>query len=160
MRYLSESRRPWPILEPFMVLVAQYSRIGAPHMLTYKAPLVSHSEQSQSLQFDIRDLVSMMGQLLQSGKRPCVSNSSDARFDYQNYDRSPPRVNTFRQRSPTPPYRQRSPSPLDLPLPLEDQDYLVVTTIIHFIGHPILLSNREPSEYVMLHSRPNENKYI
>jgi hypothetical protein len=54
--------------------------------------------------------------------------------DYQNYDRSPQRVNTFRQRSPTPPYRQRIPSPRDLPLPLEDQDYLVVTTMIHFIG--------------------------
>ena len=76
-----------------------------------KAPLVSHSEQSQSLQSDIRDLVSMMGQLLKSGQRPGVSNSSDARYDYRNYDRSPQRVNTFRQRSPTPPYRQRSPRP-------------------------------------------------
>ena len=77
-----------------------------------KAPLVSHSEQSQSLQSDIRDLVSMMGQLLKSGQRPGVSNSSDTRYDYRNYDRSPQRVNTFRQGSPTPPYRQRSPSPL------------------------------------------------
>jgi hypothetical protein len=30
------------------------------------------------------------------------------------------------------------PYPRDLPLPLEDQDYLVVKTIIHFICHPLL----------------------